>query len=74
MIGTMFTWSEGEAFCENEITGHKAKVYLHPRSAGVFKGTNDYTMDGQILDPNGTLLYTLQGKWSDHMKATKVET
>lgn len=50
MIGTMFTWSEGESICENEITGHKAKICLHPRSAGIFKGTNDFTMEGTIMD------------------------
>ena len=28
IIGKMYLWLEGEALCENEITGHKAVFHL----------------------------------------------
>lgn len=64
MIGEMFTWSEGKAVCENEITGHRAELTLHPRSQGMFKGNNDYTMEGSIIDGQGKKTHVLYGKWS----------
>ena len=31
VIGTMFLWLEGDAICENEVTGHKAILDLKPK-------------------------------------------
>lgn len=74
MIGTMFTWTEGEAICQNEMTGHKAKLTIDPKSAGIFKGNNDYTMNGMIYDENDNPTHSLKGKWSHSLTAISLKT
>lgn len=69
----MYTWSEGDCYCQNEITGHIAKLKLHPKSAGFFSGNNDYTMEGKIFDENGKVDYLLEGKWSSHLNAISLQ-
>lgn len=48
IIGKMYVWSEGDSFCENEITGHKARLFLKPK--GMW-GNNDHITNGEIRDP-----------------------
>ena len=54
----MYIWSEGDTYCENLISGHKAHLYLKPKSFSFWK-TDDYKAEGEVLGPKGEKLYEL---------------
>lgn len=71
IIGKMYVWSEGETYCENLITGHKAMMYLKPK--GIW-GSNDHITTGKVTDEKGNLLYELKGRWSSEFDAINIKT
>lgn len=64
----MYLWLNGEATCENEITGHKAIINLKPKGFN-FWSEDDYNCEGEILNSKGKQTHIIKGDWSSHFNA-----
>ena len=74
VIGERYVEPSGAARIVNESTGDVADLEFKPRGIWSTKEADKFAVTGEVKDKEGQLKYTLSGKYTESIIATKVDT
>jgi hypothetical protein len=73
-IGERYAEPQGPLRIVNENTGDVAEVEFKPRGTWSTKEQDKQFISGTVKNKQGQLKYTIQGRYSQKLEATEVET
>lgn len=71
IMGTMYLWVKGSLSVRNETTGDFLEITFKPKG---WSSKHDYEVTGKVTALDGTVHYTLAGKWDSFLTATAVDS